>query len=210
MDLYSLPVLPASNFASICGTLFGGTHPETGRPYSVIEPELGGWGGSCKADGNPAIFSGFHGETYNCPVEIAEARYGVYVDRLSFHNDDGDEGKFRGGKGICLEYRIRSNDGWLTAAYTRSVIPPWGLEGGCDGSPNYFEIIRANGDTSRHSVVSGESLRTDDVIRVVTAAGAGWGDPLKRDLDLIKDDLKNGYITEEQANKYYQFDKRSQ
>ncbi|MBT4637398.1 MAG: hypothetical protein HOC09_01125 [Deltaproteobacteria bacterium] len=52
-------------------------------------------------------------------------------------------------------------------------------------------------------------MKTNDVIRVVTATGAGWGDPLERDLDAIKDDLKNGYITEEQANKYYQLDKRS-
>jgi len=202
--------LPAGNFSSVCGTLFGGTHPDTGRQYSVIEPELGGWGGSHVEDGNSAVFCGFHGETFNCPVEITEARNGVRVDRLSFHNDDGGEGLQRGGKGICLEYRIRSDDGWLTAAYTRSVHPPWGLEGGRVGSSNYIEIIRANGDVTRHSIVSGESLKTDDVIRVMTATGAGWGDPLKRDTDLVKDDLKNGYITEEQANKYYQLDKRSE
>jgi len=201
--------LPAGNFASVVGTLFGGTHPDTGRPYSIIEPELGGWGGNCRVDGNNAVFCGFHGETYNCPVEITEARNGVRVDRLSFHNDDGGEGKYRGGKGICLEYRIRCDDGWLTAAYTRSIVPPWSLEGGRPGSTNYIELVRANGDTTRHNIVAGDSLKTDDVIRVVTATGAGWGDPLERDLDAIKDDLKNGYITEEQANKYYQLDKRS-
>ena len=55
-------LLPAGHFASICGTMFGGTHPDTGRHYSVIEPELGGWGASHKADGNTAIFSGIHGD----------------------------------------------------------------------------------------------------------------------------------------------------
>ena len=34
--------LPAGGFASVCGTLFGGIHPDTGRTYAVIEPELGG------------------------------------------------------------------------------------------------------------------------------------------------------------------------
>jgi len=38
--------LPAGNFSSVCGTLFGGINPDTGRSYAVIEPELGGWGGS--------------------------------------------------------------------------------------------------------------------------------------------------------------------
>jgi N-methylhydantoinase B len=201
--------LPAGGFASICGTLFGGIHPDTGRHYSVIEPELGGWGGSITGDGNPAIFSGFHGETYNCPAEVAEARYGVTVDYLSFHDEEGGEGKHRGGKGVRIDYRIRSDNAWLTVAYTRSKFPPWPLEGGRLGSPNYILVVRANGETERYSVAGGLTLNTDDIIRVMTGTGAGWGDPMERDLELVKDDLKNGYITEEQANHYYGLDKRS-
>ena len=201
--------LPAGGFASICGTLFGGIHPDTGRHYSVIEPELGGWGGSSQADGNPAIFSGFHGETYNCPAEVAEARYGVTVDYLSFHDEEGGEGKHRGGKGVRIDYRIRSDNAWLTIAYTRSKFPPWPLEGGRPGSPNYILVVRANGETERYSVATGLTLHTDDIIRVMTGTGAGWGDPMERDPELVKEDLKNGYITEEQANRYYGLDKRS-
>jgi len=202
-------LLPAGNFASICGTLFGGIHPDTGRQYSIIEPELGGWGGSVAGDGNPAIFSGFHGETYNCPAEIHEARNGIIVDRFSFHNEEGGEGKHRGGKGVCLEYRIRSDNAWFTAAYTRSKFPPWGLMGGRQGSPNYVEVVRADGKTERYSVASGLTLNTGDVIRVMTGTGAGWGDPMERDPELVKEDLKNGYITQEQANKYYGMVKRA-
>ena len=201
--------LPAGGFASICGTLFGGIHPDTGRHYSVIEPELGGWGGSSQADGNPAIFSGFHGETYNCPAEIAEARYGVTVDYLSFHAEEGGEGMHQGGKGVRIDYRIRSDNAWLTVAYTRSKIPPWPLEGGRPGSPNYILVVRANGETERYAVATGLTLHPDDIIRVMTGTGAGWGDPLKRDPKRIQDDLKNGYITEDQANRYYGLDKRS-
>ncbi|MCK4924178.1 MAG: hydantoinase B/oxoprolinase family protein [Spirochaetes bacterium] len=200
--------LPAGGFASICGTLFGGIHPDTGRQYSIIEPELGGWGGSCRADGNPAIFSGFHGETYNCPAEINEARNGLLVDRMSLNEEEGGEGKYRGGKGVCIEYRIRSDNAWFTAAYTRSKFPPWPLKGGRHGSPNYVEILRTDGSRERHSVVNALTLNTDDVIRVMTGNGAGYGNPEERDIELIKDDLKNGYITEEQANKYYKLHKR--
>ena len=57
-----------------------------GGAYAVIEPELGGWGGSPLSDGNSGQFCGLHGETYNCPAEVAEARYGVTVDYLSFHD----------------------------------------------------------------------------------------------------------------------------
>ena len=202
-------LLPAGGFASVCGTLFGGTHPDTGRAYAVIEPELGGWGGSPTSDGNPGQFSGLHGETYNCPAEVAEARYGVTVDYLSFHDEDGGAGFHRGGKGVRIDYRIKSDNAWLTVAYTRSRVPPWPLKGGQQGSANHVLIVRANGETERYSVVSGLTLNTDDVIRVMTATGAGWGDPLERPLDLVKQDLKDGYITEEQANKYYKLAKRN-
>ena len=33
--------LPAGHFASVCATLLGGIHPDTGRPYSIIEPQIG-------------------------------------------------------------------------------------------------------------------------------------------------------------------------
>jgi len=201
--------LPAGGFASVCGTLFGGTHPDTGRAYAVIEPELGGWGGSPTSDGNSGQFSGLHGETYNCPAEVAEARYGVTVDYLSFHDEDGGAGFHRGGKGVRIDYRIKSDNAWLTVAYTRSKVPPWPLKGGQQGSPNHVLIRRASGETERYSVVTGLTLNTDDVIQVMTATGAGWGDPLERPLELVKQDLKDGYITLEQANRYYGLDKRT-
>jgi N-methylhydantoinase B len=200
--------LPAGGFASVCGTLFGGIHPDTGRSYAVIEPELGGWGGSSTSDGNPGQFSALHGETYNCPAEVAEARYGVTVDYLSFNDEDGGAGLHRGGKGVRIDYRIKSDNAWLTVAYTRDKNPPWSLEGGQPGSPNHVLIRRANGETERHAVTSGLTLNTDDVIQVMTGTGAGWGDPMERPLELVKEDLKNGYITSEQAEQYYGLDKR--
>jgi len=201
--------LPAGSFASVCGTLFGGIHADTGRTYAVIEPELGGWGGSPLADGNPGQFSALHGDTYNCPAEVAEARYGVTVDYLSFHDEDGGAGFHRGGKGVRIDYRMRSDNAWLTVAYTRSRILPWPLKGGCEGSPNHVVIVRADGSTEDYSVVSGLTVNRGEVIRIITGTGAGWGDPLKRDLELVKEDLKNGYLTREQANRYYRLDERT-
>jgi len=195
--------LPAGSFSSVCGTLFGGLHPDTGRPYAVIEPELGGWGGSANKDGNVGQFCGLHGETYNCPAEVAEARYGVTVDYLSLHTEDGGAGLHRGGNGVRIDYRIRSDNAWLTAAYTRSKVLPWPLRGGQPGSPNHIVIRRANGAQEKYAVISGLTLNTDDVIQIMTATGAGWGDPRQRDRALVAEDLKNGYITPEQARRDY-------
>ena len=195
--------LSAGHFASICGTFIGGPHPDTGRHYTIIEPEIGGWGASQGADGNSAIFSGFHGETYNCPAEISEARNGLFVDRMELNEEPGGEGQWTGGKGIRLDYRIRSDDCFLTAGYTRSKILPWALEGGNEGTPNYVRVIRTDGSSERYSFVSGLTVNKDDVIRIVTGAGGGLGDPKKRDPEAVRNDIRNGYISKERAAEVY-------
>ncbi len=197
--------LPAGNFSSVMGTLFGGIHPDTGRNYAVVEPELGGWGGSPTKDGEAGQFSALHGETFNCPAEIAESRYGVTVDYLSYHNDDGGAGKHRGGNGVRIDYRIRSDNAWLSVAYTRDRIPPWPLKGGNPGSSNHIVIRRKNGEQERYST-GAVSLNTDDVIQIMSATGAGWGDPKDRSPELVKKDVRNGYITPEQAKRDYGVD----
>jgi N-methylhydantoinase B len=195
--------LPSGHFASICGTIIGGIHPDTGQRFTIIEPEVGGWGGSTEADGNNAMFSAIHGETYNCPAEVAEARYGLYVDCLALSDESGGAGRFRGGKGVVLEYRVRSDGCFLTASYSRNKHRPWSSRGGREGSANQIEILRADGRKELYAVVSGLTVNRDDVIRITTANGGGYGDPRERDRAAVADDLRNGYVTAEQAANEY-------
>jgi len=196
-------LLPAGGFASICGTVIGGPHPDTGRHYTIVEPQLGGWGAMRGRDGNSAIFSGFHGETFNCPAEVAEARYGLAVERMMLNPEQGGEGRWRGGKGVEVVYRVRADGNFMTVGYTRSRIPPWGLEGGADGTPNYVEVIRASGKRERYSLASGVIVNRNDAIRIVTGNGGGYGDPKERNEALVRDDIRSGYITADRANDVY-------
>lgn len=198
--------LAAGHFASVCGTFIGGIHPDTGRQYTIIEPQIGGWGGSRTGDGNSAIFCGFHGETYNCPAEINEARNGLYVDRMELNMEPGGEGKYRGGRGIVMDYRIRGDNGFLTVGYTRSKFPAWALDGGNEGTPNYVRYLGKDGTDQRYAFVSGLTTHTGDVIRVVTGNGGGIGNPNERDRKLVAEDLKNGLITPERAREVYGYE----
>jgi N-methylhydantoinase B len=195
--------LPAGSFASICGTFIGGPHPDTGRHFTIVEPQVGGWGGSADEDGNSAMFSGFHGDTFNCPAEVAEARYGLYVERLALNDEPGGEGEHRGGKGIVLEYRVRSNGCFFTCAYTRNRHPPWSLQGGCEGSPNYAEVVRADGTVETYAVITALEVNEDDVIRIHTGNGGGYGDPRRRPRTKILEDLSNGLLTPHRAQSVY-------
>jgi N-methylhydantoinase B len=186
--------LPAGSFASICGTFIGGPHPDTGRHFTIVEPQVGGWGGSAARDGNSAMFSAVHGYTFNCPVEVAEARYGLFVEQLALNEEPGGEGEHRGGRGIVVDYRVRSDGCFLTCAYTRHRHRPWPLHGGHEGSPNYVEVIRADGNVEQHAVVTGLEVNEGDVIRIHTGNGGGHGDPRQRARELVQEDLRNGLI----------------
>ena len=199
--------LPAGHYASICGTFMGGPHPETGHNHGIVEPQLGGWGASKDEDGVNALYTGFHGDTFNVPVEITEQRNGLMVDRLCLNDAPGGEGEFTGGKGICLDYRIMAQDWWLTMAYVRSEVGPWGLNNGKEGSTNYVEVVLADGDKNRYSACTAVPLGPGDVVKVYTATGGGYGPPEKRPHDKVLADIKNGYLTQERAAEIYNFKK---
>jgi len=199
-------LLPAGGFASICGTVIGGPHPDTGRHYTIVEPQLGGWGAMQGRDGNSAVFSGFHGETFNCPAEVAEARYGLSVDRMTLNPEQGGEGRWRGGRGVEVDYRVRADGNFMTVGYTRSRVPPWGLAGGVDGTPNYVEVVRASGERERYSLASGVIVNKGDVIRILTGNGGGYGDPKERNREAVLDDLAGGYLSAGRAAQVYGLD----
>ena len=197
--------LPAGNFSSICATIMGGIHPDTNRHYSIVEPEVGGWGAGKGFDGANAMFCSMHGETFNCPAEIAEVRYGVTVAQMALNDEDGGAGQFRGGKGIVLDYVIRNDDSFLTCAFTRSNVAPWALKDGQPGTFNRIEVIRADGSSQRHSMVTELPTNTGDTIRVITANGGGYGNPKLRDREAIENDIKNGYVSLEYAKSTYNY-----
>jgi N-methylhydantoinase B len=166
--------LPAGHYASICGTVIAGQHPDTGRRYTLVEPQMGGWGATSTRDGLSAMYSAHHGDTFNCPVEICEARYGVEVGWKRLNEADAGGGQHAGGKGLSLNYRPRSQ-AVVSAGYSHNRIPVWGLEGGDDGGTNGLSIIRAGGTREDHAFASGLIVEPGDEVRITTANGGGWG-----------------------------------
>ena len=197
--------MPAGHFSSICATLIRSEDVE-GADHTFIEPEVGGWGGGALKDGENAQFSASHGDTFNCPVEINEARNGIEVERLALNAEGGGAGRHRGGKGIDLRYRILGKQAWLTAEYTRQVTPPWGVAGGGEGSCNRLELVRTDGSVNVLRSAANLDLERGDIVRIITANGGGFGDPRHRPRDAVLSDLRNGYITIEEAATVYGLD----
>ncbi|MFN8371254.1 MAG: hydantoinase B/oxoprolinase family protein [Anaerolineae bacterium] len=195
--------LPAGHFLSVCGTIVSGKHPDTGELFILVEPQVGGWGAGATRDGVNALFCIGDGETYVIPVEVCEQRYGVLVDQFALNIADGGAGRYRGGRGVIRDYRITSDEAFITGTFGRFKFYPWGMKGGAEGSPNYMEMLRADCTSEIFGKTAQYRLKRGEVARMATGTGGGYGDPYKRPEEEIVQDVRDGYITAEMAERDY-------
>lgn len=197
------PVLPdrlsAGHQRTVGANFISGNHPDTGDLFVMGQPLVGGWGASDGVDGDSGQFCCGNGETYNVPIELFETRYGLQVEQYAFHNEPGGEGRYRGGKGVVLDYRVTSPEVFLTYAASRTEARPWPVRKGRRGSTNYAKILRKSGEEERYSMCTMVRVEKGDCIRLVSATGGGFGNPGDREAEAIARDIKNGYLTRDQA-----------
>jgi N-methylhydantoinase B len=99
---------------------------------------------------------------------------------------------------------VLSEEALLTVAWGRHLFPPWGAAGGRDGSPNYVQVVRADGHAEPPiGKASRLLLRRGDLVRLVTGTGGGYGDPREREPALVRADLRDGLITAADAAEVY-------
>jgi N-methylhydantoinase B len=162
--------LPAGSFASIFGTVIAGIHPDTQRRYTMVEPQMGGWGATEKRDGVDAMFSTNHGNTFNCPIEICEARYGLNVIHKQLAEGPRVTQGFSGGAGVSVMYEARATTS-LSIGYTRAKVPVWSLNDRPPGGTNSMTIQRRSGEQEYHQFASGITLEPGDQVLIKTASG---------------------------------------
>jgi N-methylhydantoinase B len=168
--------LPAGHFGTIGGVVIAGTHPDTGRRYTMVEPQMGGWGATATRDGLDAMFSASHGETFTCPTEIAEARYGLRITRRALSDTPGGAGLHHGGRGVETDITLHA-PATLSAGFSHVRTPVWGAAGGASGGLNGLTHTRADGTATSHGAISGLHLAPGDSVTIRTAGGGGWGTP---------------------------------
>ena len=195
--------LSAGNLSSTASIAVSGKHLDTGEFWMIFGPFVGGWGAEWDHDGGRGQFGASNGQTFNIPVEITEARYSVQVEQYAYHTEPGGHGRFRGGNGVYLDYRILSDTATLSASVGRHKFPPWAVEGGHPGTCSYARVFRQDGGVEDYGKYSGVRLAKGDLIRLATATGGGWGDTKERDPAMVADDLRNGFITVDVARDVY-------
>ncbi|HUZ84036.1 MAG TPA: hydantoinase B/oxoprolinase family protein, partial [Gaiellales bacterium] len=86
------------------------------------------------------------------------------------------------------------DDRWLTY--------PWGVNGGEPGARGRKWIERADGTTEvLPSKIHDVPVCPGDLLHFVTWGGGGWGDPLKRDPELVAKEVRRGLVTADGARR---------
>jgi N-methylhydantoinase B len=194
--------LGAGSYVSLCVSYVVGRDAD-GNVFVLAEPNDGGWGADADGDGASGLIATVDGDTYNFPVEVIESRFPLLVERYSIDEAGAGAGRHRGGLGIVREYRLLNDSGAVgygsMGGWRRR---PWGLHGGGQGTNNYLEYITRDG-TLRHGRVTRIELQRDDVVRVVTGGGGGYGRPLEREPARVLHDVQDGYVTADEARDVY-------
>lgn len=173
-----------------------------GRFRVCLEVYGGGFGAAPTADGADGIAQPLS-NTNNTPIETLDMEFDFFrIVSYGLADDSAGAGKFRGGLGIRREYEILRDDTNLTIYADRLRIAPEGLGGGRPGERARCEIIRDGRRLdvdARHGVM----LRTGDRVVVTTAGGGGYGNPRDRPAHLINRDVRQLFLSPQQAFDLY-------
>lgn len=172
-----------------------------GESYLMREVLGGGSGGRWYADGEDTIH--VVPDSRNLPTEFTESRFPFIVERLGLAVDSGGAGQFRGGLGYDKQIRMLRDASFMSIA-DRSILSCWGVNGGRAGQP-FHVTIDPGGPHERQmeGLVDDEPVRAGEVIRIRTTGGGGWGDPLDRDPEAVRRDVRDGKVSAAAAREDY-------
>jgi N-methylhydantoinase B len=177
-----------------------GGYDKDGKPFIVMEGGWGGWGGRPYDDGvehnTPP-----HLNAANAPMETQEELYPIMYNEYAFAPDTEGAGKYRGSLGLIREYKILSDKATLQLRVDRQRMGPWGLCGGKPGAP--LEAIINPDRENRHINKINLEMKYGEVLRWIAAGAGGWGDPLERDVHLVKNDVRNEKVSIRRAREVY-------
>ena len=180
---------PATDAATHCNFLFGGTDPRTGDYYVCYDFLSAGWGGRPFADGNSAV-NCINGNCRMIPVEVFEVRYPVAGRGVR------PGARQRGRRQVPRRTRrhqaralSRCADHGEPHGRPAQVAALGPCTAGVEAALARLSFQRA-GESGWHSAIedcgkaspskfAGVTINPGDRIWLTTTGGGGWGEPVR-------------------------------
>jgi N-methylhydantoinase B len=200
------PFVPDKRIAGGSGSgalVLGGRDTERNRAYVHYEIFSGGTGARSGKDGVSA--TAFH--LSNCktaPVEIIESEFPTRVERFEMIPDSGGAGRWRGGLGFARDYRILTDEVRFSMRTDKHDIAPFGSDQGLAGGKGSCIINPGQVDERRLPSRFGDyRLGKGTLLRLERPGGGGLGDPQRRPMESVFEDVRQGYVSMERAKADY-------
>ncbi|HZC10212.1 MAG TPA: hydantoinase B/oxoprolinase family protein [Mycobacterium sp.] len=199
---------------------------DTGNLVPFFDMNGGGTGGGGQAVTDGLDAAGLSVQPLNSlpDIEINEQAYPVLYLWRTLTKNSGGPGRYRGGHGVEVAWTP-----WHTSGGTQHVwvacwqVPPDGAFGGYPGSTSGFSLVSgaraeealAGGRIPSaldefdgtveplHAKHFGSVLHEGDVLHLRCGGGAGYGDPIDRDIAAVESDVRAGTVTAAAAGEVY-------
>jgi len=127
------------------------------------------------------------------------------VERSELRCDSGGEGRTRGGLGLRREIRLLDGEARYSVLSDRAVLPPFGVRGAGPAASVWVSIRRDAEETelATPGKVTGHAISAGDTVIMESAGGGGYGDPLTREPERVRQDVLAGYVSTARARLGY-------
>ncbi len=196
--------IPAENSGDILEIVGQLRDPQTNR-WSMFE-DAGplGHGAVNGKDGMSALHHPIQAGVQNYPAELVETRMPVLRRRQELVQDSGGPGTYRGGLAATGEYELLGDGQLIVIVDKAEASHVRGLFGGMS-PPDRNEVVVFPGSDKELRLGKRGDIPVGPGDRFISrpAGGGGWGPPHERDPELVRDDVKNGYVSRSAAESIY-------
>jgi N-methylhydantoinase B len=175
------------------------------EPY-VNQNFLGSQGGPAGPEHDGWITYGnavTNGLMFRDSVEIDEQKYPIRVRQIRMRMDSEGAGRRRGAPGAIVEFGPK--DAEMNAAYVTDGYhnPPRGTRGGGDAAPSVPFLLRADGAREPLPTIASVPLAAGELLGHELSGGGGYGDPLEREPERVRDDVLAQFVSFARARDVY-------
>jgi N-methylhydantoinase B len=139
-------------------------------------------------------------------VELLEHAYPIIIHRYSLMTDSGGAGEFRGGSGTAWEVEPLNGEMTFITFGEGRRIPAMGAAGArsamVDAKVGRLELVKDGATTTiRTNVI--ETLKPGERVTNMNPGGGGYGDPRRRPVGSVIEDVRNGLVSAQGAREDY-------
>jgi N-methylhydantoinase B len=158
-------------------------------------PEIDGW----VTYGNSVT----NGLMFRDSVEIDEQKYPIRVREIRVRTDSEGAGRRRGAPGFRVAYGPKQDV--MRAFYVTDGhhFPPRGVRGGGPGAASLPYKVLVDGTEEPLPPIASTDLQAGELLLHLLSGGGGYGSPLDREPERVRDDVLAQFISLERARDVY-------